>query len=342
MLTTPLPTRSASAIPFDEDARLRPRVPASIRLSSRLAGPHDANLGASADTSAAGHALVAISSSEVVRRRSPTGRGMTAEIIDAAHDGRTEYHFRAPVHLLAIYEEASRHDGESMIEGLPRSTLRNMTRKLTFVPAGHDYYERHEPRTHARLMYFYLDPTKLDAYPELGVGDVSLTPRLFFEDAALWESSLKLKRAIENPAPEHRLYFEAIGAVLMHEIVRLERGSRASCPQMKGGLGLRQQRIVTAYIEEHLREKISLGVLAELAHLSPHHFCRAFKQSLGMPPHRYHMSRRIERAKALLAERSLSVTEIAMSLGFSETSSLSSAFRKSTGLTPRGYQRSLG
>jgi AraC family transcriptional regulator len=267
---------------------------------------------------------------------------MTAEIIHATHDGQTEYRFHAPVHLLAVYEEASRDDGESFVEGLPRSTLHNMTRKLTFVPAGHDYYERHEPRSHARLMYFYLDPTKLDIYSELGVGDVSLTPRLFFEDTALWESSLKLKRAIENLAPENRLYFEAIGAVLMHELVRLECGSRASSFQMKGGLGLRQQRIITAYIEEHLSEKISLGVLAGLAQLSPHHFCRAFKQSLGMPPHRYHMNRRIERAKTMLAERSLSVTEIALSLGFSETSSLSSAFRKSTGLTPSGYQRSLG
>src|SRR5882757_6019936 len=108
MLTTPLPTRSASAMPF-EDARLWPRFPASVR--ARPAEQHGA-----------GHAFVDISSSEVVRRRSPTGRGMTAEIIHATHDGQTEYRFRAPVHLLAVYEEASRHDGESLVAGLPRST----------------------------------------------------------------------------------------------------------------------------------------------------------------------------------------------------------------------------
>ena len=45
---------------------------------------------------------------------------------------------------------------------------------------------------------------------------------------------------------------------------------------------------MTGYIEEHLAEPISLATLAELVGLSTYHFCRAFKQSVGMPPHRYH------------------------------------------------------
>jgi AraC family transcriptional regulator len=75
--------------------------------------------------------------------------------------------------------------------------------------------------------------------------------------------------------------------------------------------------------------------------LSPYYFCRAFKQSLGMPPHRYHNSRRIEHAKTLLAKPELSVTEIGLTVGFSETSSFTAAFRKATGQTPTGYHRSL-
>jgi AraC family transcriptional regulator len=110
---------------------------------------------------------------------------------------------------------------------------------------------------------------------------------------------------------------------------------------VKGGLALYHQRIVNAYIEEHLSEPISLATLAQLAHLSPYHFCRAFKQSFGMPPHRYHASRRIERAKCMLAKRSLSVTEIGLELGFCETSSFCSAFRKATGQSPTGYRRTL-
>jgi AraC family transcriptional regulator len=51
--------------------------------------------------------------------------------------------------------------------------------------------------------------------------------------------------------------------------------------------------------------------------------------------------RRIERAKLLLARAEGSVTEIGLSLGYSETSSFTAAFRRATGLTPTGYRRSL-
>ena len=106
---------------------------------------------------------------------------------------------------------------------------------------------------------------------------------------------------------------------------------------MRGGLAAWQQRIVTTYIEEHLAEPILLATLAELAGLSTYHFCRAF----GLPPHRYHTSRRIEHAKTLLAKPALSVTDIGMTVGFSGTSSFTAAFRKATGLTPSAYHRSL-
>ena len=103
-----------------------------------------------------------------------------------------------------------------------------------------------------------------------------------------------------------------------------------------------QQRIVTGYIEEHLTEAIPLAKLANLVRLSPYYFCRAFRQSLGVPPHRYHINRRIERAKHMLLEREQSVTHIGLALGFGETSSFSAAFRKATGITPTGYQRNAG
>jgi methylphosphotriester-DNA--protein-cysteine methyltransferase len=71
--------------------------------------------------------------------------------------------------------------------------------------------------------------------------------------------------------------------------------------------------------------------------LSPYHFARAFKQSFGVPPHRYHIERRIARAKELLSGSS--VTEVAMAVGFAETSSFSTAFRRATGFTPSEFRR---
>lgn len=228
------------------------------------------------------------------------------------------------------------------MEGLPRSTRRDLARKLTVVPAGHEYHEWHDPRTPIRLLLIQFDPREMLAYPaSAGPADMAFAPRLFFEDQALWGTLLKLKRLLEVPTSDNQLYLEALGVVLVHELARVDRGADHVEPQARGGLAAWQQRTVTAYIEEHLGEHIPLATLAKLARLSPYHFCRAFKQSFGVPPHRYHTRLRIERAKVLLERRPLSVTEIGMALGFSDTSSFTAAFRKATGFTPSRYHRTV-
>jgi AraC family transcriptional regulator len=78
-----------------------------------------------------------------------------------------------------------------------------------------------------------------------------------------------------------------------------------------------------------------------LAQLSPYHFLRTFKESFGVTPHRYHTQQRIERAKELLADHSLSLLQIALELGFAEASSFSLAFHKTACMTPSAYRRSL-
>jgi hypothetical protein len=72
------------------------------------------------------------------------------EIVQATRRERTEYHFRAPCHLLVLYEQGVRVAGETIIRDLPRSTLRDFKHKLTFVPAGHEYYESQDPRSRGR------------------------------------------------------------------------------------------------------------------------------------------------------------------------------------------------
>jgi len=284
---------------------------------------------------------VEIFPADAVKRRAVSWDGMTVEIVQATRPERTEYRFNGPRHLLAVYEQGERREGETIVEGLPRSTLRDFKRKLVFVPAGHEYSDWQEPRSLTRVVYFYFDPSKMPTLPQADVAGTPLNPRLFFEDTTLWDTAVKLRKQIESAGSDNRLYFEALGVVLAHELVRLNAGIRPVEAPVRGGLAGWQQRIVTSYIEEHLSEQVPLATLARLVRLSPYYFCRAFKQSLGMPPHRYHNSRRIEHAKTLLAQPELSVTEIGLTVGFSETSSFTAAFRKATGQTPTGYHRSL-
>jgi AraC family transcriptional regulator len=286
--------------------------------------------------------LVDIAATEAVRRQTLTWRGMAAELVQPVTPDRIEFRFKAPVHLLAVYIRSMRHEGDTFVEGAPQSSLRNLTRKLTFVPANHEYREWHEPNVLPRVLYFYFDPARFSDQFNLGAEMTGLVPRVFFEDASLWDTAAKLRALVENPTSDNRPYVEALGVVLAHEVARFSRGTPRIQPHVRGGLAAWQERIVVSYIEEHLTEQISLATLARLVHLSTFYFCRAFKQSFGMPPRRYHTMRRIERAKILLAKPSPSVTDIGFTLGFSQTSTFSAAFRKATGRTPTSYHRSLG
>ncbi len=74
--------------------------------------------------------------------------------------------------------------------------------------------------------------------------------------------------------------------------------------------------------------------LAEVSALSPAHFARAFKQAFGLPPHRYLLTRRIERACALLRETELPVSDIAFRTGWSSLGTFGRVFREITGAHP--------
>ena len=339
MLTNSESIRARSFASFDKAPS---RVPTFDQTTSQASPAHleeVRRLGASVQSVDLMSPTVSVTPPRAVARRGMEWHGMGAEFVQATCLDRVEYSFRSSMHLLVAYEQGVRREGDTYVEGLSRSTLRDVAKKLTFAPAGHEYREWYDPRTPTGVTYFYLDPAELQA--EFDADAPGFAPRLFFEDPTIWSTAAKLTRAIQTPSSEDRLYVEALGVVLLHELMRLDRGAPRATPA-RGGLAAWQQRIVTAYIDEHLTEQIPLATLARLARLSTYYFCRAFKQSFGIPPHRYHIGRRIEQAKVMLAGRNHSVTEIGLKLGFSETSSFTATFRKMTGQTPSRYHRSLG
>jgi AraC-like DNA-binding protein/PAS domain-containing protein len=103
---------------------------------------------------------------------------------------------------------------------------------------------------------------------------------------------------------------------------------------LRGGLPPVLTQRICEYIESHLDQKIGLELLAAMAGHSIHHFVRAFHQSVGMPPHSYLLSRRLERAERMLRETQLPLSEIAAATGFSDQSHLARHFRRRTGMSP--------
>jgi AraC family transcriptional regulator len=280
------------------------------------------------------HPTVQIGPVEFIERVGTGHPGWFVERIHAPIGRRMEFQFQGHVHLLAMYNEGARRGGETSIDGLPPSKIRSFAKKLTFVPAGCGYREQLETAASTCLTFLYLDPTVLR-----NGGDADYMPRVHFEDAVVWETAAKLRSAIEAGRARKTPYLSALSNVLAFELSRFDNSPGRDMAPNRGGLASWQKRAVASYIEQHLDEHICLVSLAERARLSQHHFCRAFKQSFGVPPHRYHVQRRIEQAKLLLANRAISITDIGLTLGYSQTSSFSVAFRKLTGWTPTEYRR---
>lgn len=106
-----------------------------------------------------------------------------------------------------------------------------------------------------------------------------------------------------------------------------------------GGLAPGAMRRVRQHIEGCFAQKVDLSHLAGIAGLSTSYFSRAFKQSFGMPPHRYVMTRRLAAAAELIRKTSKPLAEVAIDVGFSDQSHFTRIFTQMTGETPGALRR---
>jgi AraC family transcriptional regulator len=154
---------------------------------------------------------------------------------------------------------------------------------------------------------------------------------------------LALAATTRQPEAGDPLVAEQLGTALAICVARLLTG-RPAGPDPEPRLAISPQRLrrVLDYIDATLGERdLSLARIAAIAHLSPFHFSRAFKAATGTAPHRFVVERRVERAKALLAKRELSLAEIAYDAGFANQAHFSTMFRRITDMTPGEYRQSL-
>src|SRR6195952_5486258 len=123
--------------------------------------------------------IVDISPPDIVRRQSADWGAIQVDTVRVTRRETFEYSFQARRHLLIAYERAERDDGETLIEGLPKSTLREFNCKLSFVPAGHRFYGWQTPRVLTRVSYFYI-VLQNPLFDRLsGITCPTISPRLF-------------------------------------------------------------------------------------------------------------------------------------------------------------------
>jgi AraC family transcriptional regulator len=133
-------------------------------------------------------------------------------------------------------------------------------------------------------------------------------------------------------------YLESLAIACVEQIYRMYR--RANDAQPKGRLTPQQLVQVISFAHDCMQLDIGLVEMANLVHLSPYHFGRLFKQTVGLSPYQYLLQLRIEFAKKLIVARSGPLGDIAYQLNFSDQAHFSNAFRKATGISPRQYMQS--
>jgi YesN/AraC family two-component response regulator len=94
------------------------------------------------------------------------------------------------------------------------------------------------------------------------------------------------------------------------------------------------------YIEKNLTDDIDLENLASSACLSKYHFCRLFKKRLGITPMKFVTFMRIEKAKEIIQKDNITISAVAIHVGFNDLSSFINQFKKFTGMTPYMYKKS--
>ena len=111
--------------------------------------------------------------------------------------------------------------------------------------------------------------------------------------------------------------------------------------RVRGGLAPVVRRRLADYIEAHLAQHTSLGMLAQLACMSEYHLARMFRISFGMPPSAWIAARRVERARVLLKTTDQPLQQIADACGYADLSHFSHRFRDSVGAPPSRYRSIL-
>jgi len=208
---------------------------------------------------------------------------------------------------------------------------------IDFVPSGCTaVWEDEGPTT---FLSVNIEPALVRSTAEtmgLNPDSVSFEPELQIKDPKLQHIGWALKSELEARDPFDRLYAEGLGVALTtHLLRRFARIRRVPAR----GLSKRQLRAVIDYVEDHLCSDLSLHELATIAGVSASHFKALFKDSTGVPPHKYVVRRRVQCATHLLARGNPQLSEVALQAGFADQSHMARCMRRVLGVTPSALLR---
>jgi AraC-like DNA-binding protein len=246
--------------------------------------------------------------------------------------------FCRPSHTILIFDEGSFVDGERRVNGVRARSQGPLDRGIDIVPANFEFDAIANSGSN-------IESTLITIYDEeinsvLGIcsdGGLPLKPDFNLQGDLLNVLAARLRQAALQE--QNAAYSETLISLLFQEILRTQNENHSQLNhRCSGGLSPRTRRIARDFLHENLSKSIDLHMLANYVGLSRFHFTREFKASFGVPPHKYLLNLRVQKASELLRETRLPITEIALDVGFSCSSDFSRAFKQIMNCSPRDFR----
>lgn len=223
-------------------------------------------------------------------------------------------------------------DGPALISDLSADAI-------SVIPAGAAYdWSTEGPIEYAHL---YIPPERLaraaESIFDRDGAQVQLRSEVGQRDpllAALFRTLIETAQSGRRDGLFLDVMTEAFLAQLLRGHANLDEGVR----RRQHALAPRRLTDVTAYVDDHLADEITLDSLAAIARLSRYHFSRAFTRATGKTPHAFVMGRRLDQAKTMLRDTNLAISEVARRCGFSNASHLSNRFLEAEGVRPSAFR----
>ena len=204
--------------------------------------------------------------------------------------------------------------------------------QLHVIPAGHHAAFKPDGRLEFVTLHFQWERLR-DLIGADRARGISLPFRFAFDDPFARGCIRTLCEELRHPSEYGSLFVDSLSDTLWLHLLRSAGICDEQAAPAPAGIARARKKI-----EASIADGVSLDDLAAEAGMSRFYFARAFRDAVGEPPHRYLTHCRIERAKELLRRKDLSLAEVALTVGYSNQSHFSAAFRGLLGRTPRQFR----
>ncbi|MEM8672517.1 MAG: helix-turn-helix transcriptional regulator [Cyanobacteria bacterium P01_G01_bin.67] len=211
--------------------------------------------------------------------------------------------------------------------------------EIIVTPAGVESGWRWHVKT--KCIIITLDPDKFEQFAQTELGILLSTQQLKdlpqFLDEDITQSGVQLLEALQCDLGS-QVMFESFARIFLTKLI-LKYGLQESEYDFSKSFTAGHYKQVLDYIVINYGNNILLEDMAAQASLSPSHFSRLFKQTIGQSPYQFLMAYRIEQAKKMLDNPNKLMVDIAFTCGFSDQAHFSRVFKKIEGVSPKKYRR---